>query len=66
MLLAWDLQVSGPTGDNAECIAAPVWNGSDLFFATPSTKIGSVTYRGAGSSAIRTVGWSGRPGCPTA
>jgi outer membrane protein assembly factor BamB len=47
MQLAWQQQVSGPAGDNAECIAAPVWNGSDLFFATPSTKIGSVTYRGA-------------------
>jgi hypothetical protein len=66
MQLAWQQQVRGPAGDNAEYIGAPDWNGSDLFFATPSTKIGSVTYRGRCRSAIRAASSSGRPGCRTA
>lgn len=32
---------------NTECIAAPVWNGRHLFFATPSATINSKSYRGS-------------------
>ena len=47
MKLGWQKQISGPAGDNAECIAAPVWNGKDLFFGAPSTTIGKTTYPGS-------------------
>lgn len=47
MKLAWQRQISGPAGDLAECIAAPVWNGKHLFFGTPATTIGSVNYVGS-------------------
>jgi len=46
MKLAWKQQISGPAGNVAECIAAPVWNGKDLWFGLPSTTIGSTTYPG--------------------
>jgi len=47
MKLGWSRQISGPAGDNAECIAAPAWNGKDLYFGTPSTTIGGTTYPGS-------------------
>jgi outer membrane protein assembly factor BamB len=46
MKLAWRQQISGPAGDVAECIAAPVWNGKHLWFGIPSTTIGSTSYPG--------------------
>jgi outer membrane protein assembly factor BamB len=47
MKLAWQRQISGPAGDLAECIAAPVWNGKHLFFGTPAATIGNVSYLGS-------------------
>ncbi len=47
MKLAWKLQISGPAGAAAECIAAPVWNGQDLYFGTPTFKIDGVEYNGS-------------------
>ena len=47
MKLAWQRQISGPAGDMAECIAAPVWNGKHLFFGTPAATIGNVSYVGS-------------------
>ncbi len=47
MKLGWKKQISGPAGSNAECIASPVWNGKDLFFGAPSTKIGRTSYPGS-------------------
>lgn len=47
MKLGWKQKVSGPAGDNAECIAAPVWNGKRLYFGAASTTIGSTTYPGS-------------------
>jgi outer membrane protein assembly factor BamB len=46
MKLAWKRQVSGPAGGNEECIAAPVWNGRDLFLATPAATVGTVSAEG--------------------
>lgn len=39
MRLAWKRAISGPGGGNELCIAAPVWNGHDLFFGTPAVTI---------------------------
>jgi polyvinyl alcohol dehydrogenase (cytochrome) len=47
MKLAWAKQISGPAGDNAECIAAPVWNGKRLYFGAPSTTIDGTSYPGS-------------------
>ncbi len=47
MRLAWKRQVSNPAGGNEECIAAPAWNGKDLFLATPSVTTGAVTDEGS-------------------
>jgi hypothetical protein len=46
MRLAWKRQISGPAGDVAECIAAPVWNGKHLYFGIPTTTISGVAYNG--------------------
>lgn len=46
MHLAWKKTISGPGGGNELCIAAAVWNGRDLFVATPQVTIGSATYEG--------------------
>jgi outer membrane protein assembly factor BamB len=47
MKLAWKRVISGPGGGNELCIAAPVWNGRDLFFGTPAVTIGSSSYEGS-------------------
>lgn len=47
MKVAWERQVSGPAGDVAECIAAPVWNGKHLFFGTPTATAKGVHYVGS-------------------
>ena len=47
MRLAWQRQVSGPSGGNEECIATPVWNGQHLYFVTPATTIGGTSYTGS-------------------
>jgi PQQ-like domain len=46
MKLAWKRTVSGPGGGNELCIAAPAWNGKDLFFGTPAVTIGAQSYAG--------------------
>jgi outer membrane protein assembly factor BamB len=47
MRLVWSRAITDSWGADAECIASPAWNGKDLYFALPMTKIGKVTYRGA-------------------
>jgi outer membrane protein assembly factor BamB len=47
MKLGWKKRIGGPAGDNAECIAAPVWTGRRLYFGAPSTTIGGTTYPGS-------------------
>ncbi len=47
MKLAWERQISGPGGGNSYCVAAPVWNGKHLFFATPDATINGVNYVGS-------------------
>ena len=40
----WSIQVAG---DGAECISADAWNGKDLFFGMPRTKVNGVLQNGA-------------------
>lgn len=47
MKVAWERQISGPAGDDAECIAAPVWNGKHLFFGTPQATVRGVSTPGS-------------------
>ncbi len=47
MKLAWERQISGPAGGFSECIAAPVWNGTHLFFGTAAAMVGPVSYAGS-------------------
>jgi polyvinyl alcohol dehydrogenase (cytochrome) len=64
MKLGWQRQISGPAGDNAECIAAPVWNGKRLYFGVASTTIRGTTYPGSvqeRTSAGRLIWATGLP-----
>lgn len=49
MTIAWQAQI-GAASDavpHANCLAAPVYDGSDLFFAGPQVTIGGTAYRGS-------------------
>jgi polyvinyl alcohol dehydrogenase (cytochrome) len=64
MKLGWQQQVSGPAGDNAECIAAPAWNGKHLYFGVASTTISGTNYPGSvqeRTSAGRLIWATGLP-----
>ena len=47
MKLAWEKEISGPSGPVAECAAAPAYNGRHLYLAGPAVTIRGKAYRGS-------------------
>ncbi len=47
MKLAWQAQIAQADGGNGECLAAPAYNGTDLFIGGLTTTIDSTTYAGS-------------------
>lgn len=47
MKLAWQRTLSGPPAGLDACLAAPVWDGKHLFFATPATTVKGIAYKGS-------------------
>jgi outer membrane protein assembly factor BamB len=47
MKLVWSQRIASAAGGNAECIAAPAYNGTDLFFGGGTVTINGATYAGS-------------------
>ena len=66
MKLAWSARIAAPLGGTPECLAAPVYNGRDLFFGGQRLTIGLMTYRGSVQERLAATGrliWeTGLPG----
>lgn len=66
MKLAWSARIATAAGGTGECLAAPAYNGTDLFVAGMKTKIGATSYRGSVQERVASTGalvWStGMPG----
>jgi outer membrane protein assembly factor BamB len=47
MKLVWSQRIGGAVGGNAACLAAPAYNGTDLFFGSAGVMINGTTYAGS-------------------
>ena len=56
MKIVWWKRIANASGGMAECLAAPAYNGTDLFFGGSKTTIGGTTYAGSVQSRLATNG----------
>jgi outer membrane protein assembly factor BamB len=56
MKLVWWKRIASAAGGNADCLAAPAYNGTDLFFGGGNTTIGGTQYPGSVQERLPSTG----------